>query len=296
MTVFNRMTAALAALLLFGTAATVAVANPTFTFTAIPDENEARLKERFDKVAVYLGKELGVEVQFVPVKSYPAAVTAFRKNEVQLAWFGGLTGVQARRAVPGSQAIAQGAEDAAFISYFIANATTGLKESKESPQVFPKSIAGKSFAFGAKTSTSGRLIPEYWIRKQLGMAPEAVFTRVGFSGDHSKTLELVQSGAYEVGALNYSVWKNEVQAGHVDAEKVSVIWQTPGFPDYQWTIRGDADQAFGKNFTKNVQQALLGMNDKRLLDSFSRTAFIKAANEDYAPLEKTARAIGLLDE
>lgn len=288
MNVLNRLAAVFAACLL----STAAVAGPVFTFTAIPDENEARLKERFDKVAVYLGKQLGVETKFVPVKSYPAAVTAFRNNEVQLAWFGGLTGVQARRAVPGSQAIAQGAEDVAFVSYFIANASTGLAESKK----FPQGIAGKSFTFGAKTSTSGRLMPEFWIRQYLKQDPEKIFSRVGFSGDHSKTLELVQSGAYDVGVLNYSVYKNEVQAGKVDPAKVKVIWQTPGYPDYQWTIRGDADQAFGKGFTKKVQKALLGMNDKDLLDSFERSAFIKAANKDYEPVEKTAQAIGLLDE
>lgn len=288
MTIKTRLAAALAAVFL----STAAVAAPTFTFTAIPDENEARLKERFNKVADYLGKQLGVETKFVPVKSYPAAVTAFRNNEVQLAWFGGLTGVQARRAVPGSQAIAQGAEDVAFISYFIANAATGLKPSKK----FPKEIAGKSFTFGAKTSTSGRLMPEFHIREHLRQAPEKVFSRVGFSGDHSKTLELVQSGAYDVGVLNYSVYKNEVQAGKVDTAKVTVLWQTPGYPDYQWTIRGDADAVYGKGFTKKVQKALLAMDDKSLLDSFERSAFIKASNKDYVPIEETAIAIGLLDE
>lgn len=288
MTLKTRLAAAFAAVFL----STAAVAAPTFTFTAIPDENEARLKERFNKVADYLGKQLGVETKFVPVKSYPAAVTAFRNNEVQLAWFGGLTGVQARRAVPGSQAIAQGAEDVAFISYFIANAATGLKPSKK----FPKEIAGKSFTFGAKTSTSGRLMPEFHIREHLRQAPEKVFSRVGFSGDHSKTLELVQSGAYDAGVLNYSVYKNEVQAGKVDTAKVTVLWQTPGYPDYQWTIRGDADAVYGKGFTKKVQKALLAMDDKSLLDSFERSAFIKASNKDYVPIEETAIAIGLLDE
>ncbi|GIU49508.1 hypothetical protein TUM4438_33290 [Shewanella sairae] len=83
----------------------------TFTFTAIPDEDERQLRTRFDKVADYLQTELGVEVKYVPVKSYSAAVTAFRNNQVQLAWFGGLSGVQARRLVDGSKAIAQGYED-----------------------------------------------------------------------------------------------------------------------------------------------------------------------------------------
>jgi phosphonate transport system substrate-binding protein len=284
----HRFAVAAATLLL----SSVALAGPVFTFTAIPDENEARLKERFDKVAVYLGKQLGVETKFVPVKSYPAAVTAFRNNEVQLAWFGGLTGVQARRAVPGSQAIAQGAEDAAFISYFVANASTGLKSSK----TFPKDIAGKSFTFGSKSSTSGRLMPEFYIREHLKKGPDEVFARVGFSGDHSKTLELVQSGAYDVGALNFAVYKNEVQAGKVDPAKVVVLWETPVYPDYQWTIRGDADAAFGKGFTAKLTMALLEMNDKSLLDSFERSKFIPAANKDYAPIEDTAKSIGLLDE
>ena len=79
----------------------------TFRFTAIPDQNTARLSERFDKVAAYLAQELSIEVEYVPVKSYSASVAAFKNNRVQLAWFGGLSGVQARRAVRGSQAIAQ---------------------------------------------------------------------------------------------------------------------------------------------------------------------------------------------
>ena len=85
----------------------------TFKFTAIPDEDESRLVERFDKVADYLEEKLGVDVEYVPVKSYSAAVSAFRNDQIQMAWFGGLTGVQARQMVPGSVAIAQGVEDAA---------------------------------------------------------------------------------------------------------------------------------------------------------------------------------------
>ncbi len=96
-------------------------------------------------------------VRYVPVKSYPAAVTSFVNGDVQLAWFGGVTGVQARAKVPGSQAIAQGAEDTAFRSYMIANAATGLKEAPE----IQKAIAGHTFTFGARTSTSGRVMPEY---------------------------------------------------------------------------------------------------------------------------------------
>src|SRR5689334_13867721 len=107
--------------------------SPTFVYTAIPDQDETRLVERFSRFAKYLDAKLGVPVKYVPVKTYPAAVTAFINNDVQLAWFGGFTGVQARHAVPGSEAIAQGAEDVSFKSYFIANSETGLKFSKDFP-------------------------------------------------------------------------------------------------------------------------------------------------------------------
>ena len=66
---------------------------PAFVFTAIPDQDESRLVERFTRVAERLEARLGVPVRYVPVKSYPAAVTAFTNNQVQLAWFGGFTGV-----------------------------------------------------------------------------------------------------------------------------------------------------------------------------------------------------------
>ena len=265
---------------------------PPLVFTGIPDQDESRLVERFGKVAAYLEAKLGVPVRYIPVKSYPAAVTAFTNGQVQLAWFGGFTGVQARRAVPGSQAIAQGAEDAAFKTYLIANSATGLKPSDD----FPKDIAGKTFTFGARASTSGRLMPEYFIRQAFpGKSPEQVFSRVGFSGDHSRTIQLVQSGAFAVGAVDYSVWDLDTKAGKVDPKAVSVIWESPTFPDYQWTVRGDVDQAYGAGFTEKLRAALVGITDPAILEPFGRSKFIPVTNAAYAPLVEVGRSTGLLD-
>lgn len=263
----------------------------TLRFTAIPDENTARLKERFDKVAVYLSKELGIKVEYVPVKSYAASVVAFKNNEVQLAWFGGLSGVQARRAVPGAQAIAQGEEDTQFITYFITHNSTNIRPT----QTFPTAIKGRTFTFGSKGSTSGRLMPEFYIRQNFKKSPKDIFKRVGFSGDHSKTIALVQSGSYDVGATNYKVWEKELEAGLIDTNKVHVIWKTPTYPDYNWSVRGDVNKIFGKNFIDKVQQALLDLKDPELLKSFPRRKFIKADNSMYAPILNTAIEIGIIE-
>ena len=277
---------------LLWTNAAFAQDRPAFVFTAIPDQDETRLVQRFTRVAEYLQAKLGVPVQYLPVKSYPAAVTAFTNNQVQLAWFGGFTGVQARRQVPGSEAIAQGAEDVAFKSLFIANTKTALKPGKE----FPRGIAGLSFTFGSRASTSGRLMPEFSIRQQFaGHGPEEIFSRVGFSGDHSRTIQLVQSGAYDAGVLDYTVWELDLKAGKVDPAQVIVLWETPTYPDYQWTVQGDIDQRYGAGFKEKLRAAILAIEDPAILAAFGRSKFIPAKNSDYRPIEDVARLTKLIN-
>lgn len=279
-----------AAALVLGLGASSAQAQ-TFVFTAIPDQDESALQERFGKVAAYLEEELDVDVRYVPVKSYSAAVSAFRNNQVQLAWFGGLSGVRARAAVPGARALAQGVEDTQFRTYFIAHESTGLEPADE----LPAELAGMTFTFGSKGSTSGRLMPEFHLRERFGKSPRGIFDRVGFSGSHSRTAALVASGTYDVGALNYQVWKKEVEQGKVDTDKMDVIWRTPPYSDYQWTIRGDIDERFGDGFTERVQQALLAMEDPDLLETFPRSGFIEADNSDYKQIRETAEQLDLVN-
>lgn len=263
----------------------------TFTFTAIPDQDETQLKKRFSLFADYLSKELNVDVKFVPVKSYSASIAAFRNNQVQLAWFGGLSGVKARLIVPDSKAIALGVEDTQFKSYIIANTSTGLEKSDS----IPSGIAGRTFTFGSKGSTSGRLMPEFYIREAFKKSPDDVFSKVGFSGNHSKTIALVQSGAYQVGAVNYAVWDRELKEGKIDTSKVKIVYVTPTYPDYNFSVRGDLDEQFGEGFTAKLTQAILKIKDKKILDAFPRSAFIKATNKDFQPVLDTAREIGLVD-
>ncbi|MGI1999313.1 putative selenate ABC transporter substrate-binding protein [Shewanella frigidimarina] len=262
----------------------------TFTFTAIPDEDESQLRTRFDKVADYLTEQLGVEVKYIPVKSYSAAVTAFRNNQVQLAWFGGLSGVQARRLVPGSEAIAQGFEDQFFKSYLIAHKSTEMAASTNFPL-----LNDYTFTFGSKDSTSGRLMPQYFIEKNTGKPMEQIFKRIGFSGDHSRTISQVEAGVYQVGAVNYKVWDTAVENGEVDTSKVKVIWESSTYPDYQWTVHSGVDETFGAGFKEKLTKTLIGMTDKDLLASFPRESFVPAKNSDYEPIERVAKAIGMLD-
>jgi phosphonate transport system substrate-binding protein len=260
-------------------------------FTAIPDQNTTELQEKFKPLEAHLTQTLGVPVQFVPARDYQASVEMFVNGDVELAWYGGLTGVQARSKVPGARAIAQGDVDPAYYSYFVAHRDTGLTAS----DAFPAAIASYSFTFGSEQSTSGRLMPEYFIRQNTGKSPQEFFTApVGFSGSHDKTLELVASGQYQVGVVNYKVYDQRVRDKKVDPEVVRIIWRTPTYADYNWTARPDLDANYGAGFTDRLTRALLDITDPALLAALPRERLVPATNDAYEPIRSVAQQLDML--
>jgi len=232
-----------------------------------------------------------VPVKYVHATRYSASVEMFKNGDVLLAWFGGLTGVQARAAVPGSRAIAQGVEDPKYHSYFIAHKDAGLTRSKR----FPAGLAGKSFTFGSKSSTSGRLMPEHFIRTFGGKAPAAFLgTPPRFSGSHDLTCEQVEQGVVQAGAVSYTTYDRRVKAGTTDPKTCLIIWQTPDYPDYNFTAHPRLDEIYGDGFTDKLQKVLIAMQDPALLGGFQRSGMIAARNEDFAPIEALAKTLNLL--
>lgn len=268
-----------------------ATAERQLRFSAIPDQNTTELAEKFAPFADYLAEALGVPVEYAPAHDYQASVEMFRNGDVDLAWFGGLTGVQARGAVPGARAIAQGEADPRYYSYFIAHRDTGLERADE----LPADIGSYRFTFGSESSTSGRLMPEYFLRQATGKSPAELFDEpVGFSGSHDKTVELVESGQYEIGAVNYKVYDKRVAAGKTDPEVCRIIWRTPEYADYNWTVRPDLDATFGDGFTDRLQAALLAIDDPELLAALPRERLIPARNEEFEGIRQVAEELGML--
>jgi phosphonate transport system substrate-binding protein len=267
------------------------VPQPTLRYAAIPDQNTTELAQRFAPLTAYLAAQLGVPVEYVPARDYQACVEMFRNGDIELAWFGGLTGVQARAVVPGARAIAQGREDPRYYSYFIANAETGLEES----DAFPAAIGGLTFTFGSESSTSGRLMPEYFIRQNTGKGPAEFFTQpFGFSGSHDKTCELVAAGRFQCGVVNYKVYERRVKEGTTDPAVVRVIWRTPEYADYNFTAHPRLEAVYGAGFTDRLQSVLTGISDPALLAALPRDALVPARDDEYVGIEAVARELGMV--
>lgn len=260
---------------------------------AIPDQDPEILARNYELVAGYLADELGIEVQFEPVTEYDAAVTAFRVGDLDLVWFGGLTGVQARLQVDGAEAIAQRDIDETFTSVFIATTDSGIGPLESVADL--SAIAGRSLTFGSDSSTSGRLMPQSFL-SEAGVALEDLDGEPGFSGSHDATIELVEAGTFEVGALNSQVWEARVEAGEVDLDKVQLIFETPTYYDYHWVARPE----LGNDLQGQIVAALkdLDPNDPdqaAILEFFGAGSFIDTASENYGSIEAVGREIGKID-
>jgi phosphonate transport system substrate-binding protein len=301
----QKLQLSLAARLLTGIVVATAVAScgsgplgtesPVLHIGAIPDQNPEKLNRLYSSLSAELSDQLKVPVEYVPVSNYPAAVTAFRTGSLDLVWFGGLTGVQARLQTPGAKVLAQRDIDAKFTSVFIANGASGLRPFSTGDQL--TNLKGRRLSFGSESSTSGRLMPQYFMSQNGVGTDELAGGAPGFSGSHDATIAVVQSGAYEVGALNEQVWKSNVEDGRADPNKVSVIWRTPPYVDYHWVARPDLDERFGRGFTNKVQTALLAITadtprGETILELFGATEFIPAQNSDYDKIEAVGRQLG----
>jgi len=268
---------------------------PVLRISAIPDQNPEKLNRLYGQVAQLLSKQLGVPVRYVPVIDYTAAVSAFRTGNLDLVWFGGLTGVQARLQKPGAQVIAQRDIDASFHSVFIANKASGLQPIASQKGL--SELKGKRFTFGSESSTSGRLMPQFFLQ-QAGVKPsDFAGGAPGFSGSHDATIALVQSGAYQAGAVNEQVWKANLRSGKANRNKVLAIWRTPGYPDYHWIGQPNLDERFGKGFTAKLRGAIISWRpsnpeQKAILQLFGAQQFTAAKASDYAPIERVGRQIG----
>ena len=281
-------------------ATTLALAAAALTFTAggafaqtmlrvsaIPDEAPTELQRKFKPLGDYLKQATGAEVQFTPVTDYAAVVEGLATNRIDLAWLGGFTFVQAKlRTNGGAQPIVQRAEDEKFTSRFIVP--------QDSPAKTLADLKGKSFVFGSASSTSGHLMPRFFLQKD-GIEPERDFKTVAFSGAHDATVAFVASGRADGGVLNASVWDKLVEAGNPNAAKVRVLATTPPYVDYNWTVRPGLDAAL----TKKIADAFLALDPanpahKELMALQRASRFVPTKASNYDGIEAAARTAGLI--
>ena len=227
-----------------------------------------------------------MKVEFTPVTDYAASVETLINGKADLAWFGGFTFVQASvrsggKVIP----LVQRVEDERFRSVFIT----------ADPSILTLAdLKGKDVSFGAQSSTSGHLMPRSALLA-AGIDPDKDFKRVAYSGAHDATIAAVAAGKVQAGALNISVWDKFVAEKKVDTDKVRVIFTTPPYYDYNWSVSASMPEAMRTKLT----QAFLALDrdtpqGKEILELQRATRFVPTKPENYRGIEAAAKSAGLL--
>ena len=261
-------------------------AQAVFKVTAIPDESPTELARKAAPLVKYLESKLGMKVEFTPVSDYAASVEALANKQIDLAWFGGFTFVQANIRSGGKMIpLVQREEDEKFRSVFITS-DPAIKTLAD--------LKGHTLSFGSASSTSGHLMPRKFLL-DAKINPDTDLKRVAFSGAHDATIAAVAAGKVDAGALNISVWDKFVADKKVDTSKVLVFYTTPAYFDYNWTVHADMPAALREKLTK----AFLDLNaaspeGKVILDLQRATRFIPTKADNYKGIEAAGRSAGLI--
>jgi len=264
-----------------------AMAQSTLRISAIPDEAPTELQRKFKPLGEYLSLETGMKIEFIPVTDYAAVVEALATKKIDMAWLGGFTFIQAKIRTNGTAIpIIQRVEDENFISRFIVPIDSPIKSLKD--------LKGKTFAFGSPSSTSGHLMPRFFLM-QAGIQADTDLKNIAFSGAHDATVAFVASGKVEAGVLNASVLDKLIETNNANALKVRVLATTPTYYDYNWTVRGDLDPAL----VKKISNAFLKLDsknpvNKELMELQRASKYITTKVANYDGIEQAARSAGLI--
>ncbi|MBT5049831.1 MAG: phosphate/phosphite/phosphonate ABC transporter substrate-binding protein [Rhodospirillaceae bacterium] len=259
---------------------------PVLRIGVLPDQKPEVLLQRYAPLFEYLSARLEIPYVLVPAKSYDEYLKQFIDGRIDLAYFGGLTYLKARRSA-GADPLVMRDVDANFTSYYLVRTDSDATDLAD--------LKGKKFSFGSRLSTSGHLMPRHFLTKR-GMEPEAFFGEIRYSGAHDKTAYHIRDGHADVGVANAQIINSMLADGRISGKDIRVLGKTPPFPDYIWVTH----RSMSRTVRQKILDAFLDLSaaDKRhaqILGKLTAGMFIPAREKDFALLKAAAMRIGLLD-
>lgn len=257
---------------------------PTLRVSMIPTTDPSKATREMQPLVDYLGKKTGSKVEMTIPTNYAAVVEALINDQVDVAHLGGFTYVQASRRA-GVKPLVQRDRDREFHSKFVTQPGSPIQSLAD--------LKGRSFAFGDVNSTSGHLMPEYFMRR-AAVDPQVIAKAI-YTGGHDATLLAVANGKVDAGALDEAVFQRLTTNGKVDPAKVRVFWTTPPYLDYVWVARKGLDP----KLSGAISDAFLALGDgdpqqKQILDALAAKKYVTAEDASYDKLRLAAQEAGLL--
>jgi phosphonate transport system substrate-binding protein len=251
----------------------------------VPNQNPEKIQAEYEPFGDYLSAQLGREVELTVPTSYSAVVEAMVNDKLDLAYFGGLSYVQARNqgdVTPLVTEINPRTGDTTYHSVIIVPADSQIQEVSE--------LKGKDFAFGSVSSTSGSLYPAIMLR-DAGIDYRTDLGNFNYTNGHDATAQAVANGQVDGGGLEDRILYNLEDQGAVNKDSVRVIEESDPIEGYPWVVR----DALSDDLKEQITQAFLTLDDPTLLDLLRAQGYERVDAGDYDYVEEQARQLDLLN-
>lgn len=251
----------------------------------LPDMNESDLRRRYDPLLQYLSEQTGLDFTLVLPADYEELLHLFGKGEIDLALFGGVTFVQAN-SLHQAEPLVMRDVDTRFTSVFLIR--------QNDPATELSDLEDEVFVFCSSLSTSGHLMPRYFLQQNKHIIPENFFAEVIYSHGHDKTAYMIRDGEADIGAVNSEIFSAMLRDGRLKKGELRVVWQTPPYPNYVWAVPGHLDDDIKTQLRDAYLQ--LDFNEghhRRILAEFGAKSFLPAGVRQFQPLQQIAADLEL---
>jgi phosphonate transport system substrate-binding protein len=249
----------------------------------LPDSAPDILKAKYKPLVDYLQGETGIPSKLIIPADYEELLTMFHNQAIDLAFFGGYTYVIAHErdhAVP----LAMRDVDLQLTSQFLVRA--------DNPATSLEDLKGKRFAFGSDLSTSGHLMPRYFLRER-GIVPEKFFSETLYSGAHDRTAYWVRDGKIDAGVANSKIIRNMFADGKLDEHDIRILWETPPYSDYVWAIQINIDPVLRQQILDSLLSLSIDNPKQRLmLEAMNvQRKFLPALDKDFTVTREAIKLV-----
>ncbi len=297
----------------------VSVANAeeakTLNFGIISTESSQNLKSVWMPFLEDMSAQLGMEVKPFFAPDYAGIIQAMRFDKVDVAWYGNKSAMEAVDRA-GGQIFAQTVDVSGNPGYWSLLLAHKDNDKINSVEDMLKNSQDLAFGNGDPNSTSGFLVPSYYVFAKNDVDPKKAFKRMTNS-NHQSNFLAVANGQVDI-ATNNTENVARIQATHPDKfDKVKIIWKSPLIPSdpIVWrknlpeTTKGKVYDFFMK-YGKNNDQAELAVleglqwapfkasSDNQLLPIRQLVLFknrIKLVNASDMNAEEKAKKVAEID-
>ena len=253
-------------------------------FGIISTESQDNLKPKWEPFLKAMEGEIGRPVNGFFATDYAGVIEAMGAGKIQLAWYGGKSYVEAAERSD-AEAFAQTVnEDGSkgYYSHLITNKENPIVgeidlEKGNGDEYVTENAGDLTFAFNDPNSTSGFLVPSYYVFAEKGVNPEQAFSELIFAGSHEATAQAVANAQVDV-ATNNSESMLVLESGDPDAfEKIQIIWTSPEIPSDPLAYRNDLPDCL----KAEIKDFFFNYKDPAVLGKLDWQGFDEANDADW---------------